>query len=335
MKQPEISVIVPVYNAGKYLRRCVDSILAQTFTDFELLLINDGSTDSSPAICDQYASADSRVRVFHKPNGGVSSARNLGLDNARGQWIAFVDADDYVDNGYLKSILPNENEFVIGSMIWESSKDSIKTSFVPKTYDYNEIIPFLERNISVQMFTGPCFKLYLRRLLVEHDIKFERNLQHNEDFVFVLRYLCTQKFYIRTISECYYHYQRDIEQSLSVKHVSYENNFRFLDMMHTYIDYIYRLYDYDKIPYYIFREHTANCFMHLIKSILHGYESVPRRIIKLHEILQDSRIRNLLLDTNYVYRDGHKTLSRVVVRLLCRVYYFPHELEIYKKLSYD
>lgn len=96
MSTPKISVIVPVYNVEKWLHRCIDSILAQTFTDFELLLIDDGSTDASGAICDEYAQRDSRVRVFHKPNGGVSSARNLGLDNAQGEWIAFCDSDDLV-----------------------------------------------------------------------------------------------------------------------------------------------------------------------------------------------------------------------------------------------
>ena len=92
---PKISVIVPVYNVEKYLPRCIDSILSQTFTDFELLLIDDGSPDNCGKICDEYAAKDSRVRVFHKPNGGVSSARNLGLDNARGEWIAFIDSDDF------------------------------------------------------------------------------------------------------------------------------------------------------------------------------------------------------------------------------------------------
>ena len=94
---PKISVIVPVYNTEKYLRRCIDSVLAQTYQDFELLLIDDGSKDSSGAICDEYAAKDARVRVFHKENGGVSSARNLGLDNARGEWVTFVDSDDYIE----------------------------------------------------------------------------------------------------------------------------------------------------------------------------------------------------------------------------------------------
>ena len=84
---PKISVIVPVYKAEAYLHRCVDSLLAQTFTDFEVLLVDDGSPDRSGEICDEYARKDRRVRVFHKENGGVSSARNMGLDNARGEYV--------------------------------------------------------------------------------------------------------------------------------------------------------------------------------------------------------------------------------------------------------
>lgn len=99
---PAISMIVPVYNTELYLHRCIDSILSQTFTDFELLLIDDGSTDRSGEICDEYAGKDKRVRVFHKENGGVSSARNLGLDEARGEWIAFVDSDDWVSTKLLE-----------------------------------------------------------------------------------------------------------------------------------------------------------------------------------------------------------------------------------------
>ena len=91
---PAISVIVPVYQAERLLPQCVESVLGQTFSDWELLLVDDGSRDGSPALCDAYAAGDARVRVFHKPNGGVSSARNLGLEQARGQCIAFLDADD-------------------------------------------------------------------------------------------------------------------------------------------------------------------------------------------------------------------------------------------------
>lgn len=100
-----ISIIVPVYNSEKTLCRCVDSILAQTYQNFELILIDDGSIDQSGKICDDYVRLDSRVRVFHKKNGGVSAARNVGLDNAKGTWLTFIDSDDYIQENYLSYII--------------------------------------------------------------------------------------------------------------------------------------------------------------------------------------------------------------------------------------
>lgn len=110
---PKISFIVPVYNVEQYLPRCIDSILIQSFRDYEVLLINDGSKDKSGAICDEYASKDSRIIVFHKENGGVSSARNVGLDNARGEWVTFVDADDYLlPNTISKNIINDRYDLI-------------------------------------------------------------------------------------------------------------------------------------------------------------------------------------------------------------------------------
>ena len=99
-----ISVIVPVYNVENYIHHCVDSILSQSFSDFELLLIDDGSNDKSGLICDEYARKDSRIKVYHKENGGVSSARNLGIEKANGEWICFIDADDYVRQDFFSDI---------------------------------------------------------------------------------------------------------------------------------------------------------------------------------------------------------------------------------------
>lgn len=93
---PKVSIIVPVYNAEKYLRECVESVLCQTLSDIELILVDDGSTDSSPTLCDQYAAQDRRVKVIHKPNGRAASARNAGLRVASGEYVAFVDADDWI-----------------------------------------------------------------------------------------------------------------------------------------------------------------------------------------------------------------------------------------------
>lgn len=104
---PRISIIVPVYNVEKYLNKCIESILSQSFTDFELLLIDDGSTDSSGKICDEYAAKYDHIVVIHKENGGVSSARNLGLSLAQGEYVGFIDSDDYVDSEMYKTLFEN------------------------------------------------------------------------------------------------------------------------------------------------------------------------------------------------------------------------------------
>ena len=108
-----ISVIVPIYKVEKYLRRCVDSILNQSYTDFELLLIDDGSPDNCPQICDEYARRDDRVRVFHKPNGGLSDARNYGIDRMKGDYVSFIDSDDYVGPDYLKILMDLIKEYAV------------------------------------------------------------------------------------------------------------------------------------------------------------------------------------------------------------------------------
>lgn len=107
MDKPLISIIIPVYNSDKTINRCVDSILSQTFNNWELLLIDDGSTDRSGELCDEYSAKDQRIKVFHKKNGGVSSARNLGLNNVKGEWITFCDSDDFVYPNWLKNYVDN------------------------------------------------------------------------------------------------------------------------------------------------------------------------------------------------------------------------------------
>ena len=124
MTNPKVSVIVPVYNVEKYLHRCIDSILAQSFTDFELLLVNDGSKDKSGEICDEYAAKDSRVRVFHKENGGVTSARKLGFDSSVGEYVLFVDSDDYLDKDGIASLVSLSDDDV-DIIIGDSLKDRV------------------------------------------------------------------------------------------------------------------------------------------------------------------------------------------------------------------
>jgi glycosyltransferase involved in cell wall biosynthesis len=146
MEYPQISIIVPVYNAENYLNRCVDSILTQTFTDFEIILVNDGSSDNSGAICDEYALKDNRIKVIHKRNGGVSSARNIGIENSIGKWITFIDADDYIEAGFLNIPTEATEDLLIQNYQYFNEKEYVKI-FKKKNISNSEFQNFINENI--------------------------------------------------------------------------------------------------------------------------------------------------------------------------------------------
>lgn len=191
MSTPTISVIVPVYNAKKYLHRCIDSILSQTFTDFELLLIDDGSKDKSGAICDEYAVKDNRVRVFHKENGGVSSARNLGLDNARGEWITFIDADDYLyDGAFPISLKGFSVDLIVGGYSHVYVRTGKVFNNIPdnRTLDIRKDAEYFGAIIGTYLTTPWC-KLFKRYIIQNSKLRFCENLSYGEDTDFVFRYI--------------------------------------------------------------------------------------------------------------------------------------------------
>ncbi len=191
MNPPLISVIVPVYNAESTLSECVGSILGQKYKDFELILVDDGSKDSSPHICDEYAHDNGQVIVFHKPNGGVSSARNHGLDHARGKWIAFVDSDDYVTDGYFDGVVEQKEDVLIkGYQKLDHSgivegKESEDLLGIPAFSD------FLSQYVTDSLLRGPVFKFYKRSLI--GDLRFLTDMKIGEDAWFVFNYLARCK----------------------------------------------------------------------------------------------------------------------------------------------
>lgn len=192
---PKISVIVPVYNVEKYLCSCIDSILSQSFTDFELILVDDGSSDSSGQICDEYAIRDKRVRVKHVENGGPSKARNIGLSYATGEWVMFVDADDWLDiNTFdvLNSDLSLADIIYFGfKRVYPTyTKQNIPKS-IPITTSFEKIDMELERLISSkeQYFGFSVNKFFLRSIIETHQISFPEDLIVREDEVFALRYI--------------------------------------------------------------------------------------------------------------------------------------------------
>lgn len=220
-----ISVIVPIFNAEKYLHRCIKRILAQDYTDYELLLIDDGSTDNSGTICDEYAIKDNRIRVFHKENGGVSSARNWGLDNAIGEYIMFVDSDDYMLPGMLEVMLSTleskKADLVIcgttetGGGYWRPIADV--------NYSINQLKESFVSLLHTELLSPPWNKIYKKEIIRSN--RFCEDISFGEDLLFNIQYLekCEN---ISFIKESPFYHEKENENSLVVKF----NRNRLLDI---------------------------------------------------------------------------------------------------------
>lgn len=190
-EKPLISVIVPVYNVGPYLTPCVDSLLGQTYQHIEVLLIDDGSTDGSGAVCDGYAARDPRVRVLHQKNQGVSAARNAGLDAAAGAYIAFVDADDYVAPDYLEVLQRDLETQKVDIVCCEIGKvDSNGVILNPGVFSLKgkRVISGNDDLLSIIAFRGIIFGALYRSSFMK-DTRFE-NLRYGEDSLFVFNLTC-------------------------------------------------------------------------------------------------------------------------------------------------
>lgn len=227
---PLISIIVPVYKVEKYLKQCVESILAQTYRNFELILVDDGSPDTCPALCDEFAKVDPRVIVIHKTNGGLSDARNAGLDVAHGEYVGFVDSDDFIAPNMYKVMLhaakENNADFVLcnymrvdqcGAQIVGAEEQQYATN---QTYGKNEFIHEL-----LQPYGGYYVvawnKLYRKSLF--HDLRFPVGKQHEDEYV--IHHIIGNSEVIASVQDCLYYYrQREdsiMARGFSIKSMDY------------------------------------------------------------------------------------------------------------------
>ena len=191
MNPPLISVIVPVYNAESTLSECVCSILSQKYNNFELILVDDGSKDSSPEICDEYSQKDNRVKVFHKPNGGVSSARNLGISKARGERLTFIDADDYITNGYLDGVVEQKEDVLIKGYQKFDHSGIVSGKGAENLLGISDFPDFLSQYVTDSLLRCPWTKFYKRSLI--GDLRFLTDMKIGEDAWFVFNYLAKCK----------------------------------------------------------------------------------------------------------------------------------------------
>lgn len=218
-----ISLIVPVYNVSLYLKRCIESILVQDFNTFELILVNDGSTDNSLDICKHYANQDSRIRVIDQPNGGVSNARNKGLEVANGEFICFIDSDDWAEPNYLSSFVSfyqtTYTDLIISNVV--NQKNNSKTNnkpFVERSIQSESFVPedFFNGNDFILENT-PFAKLFKKSIIDDNNIRFNINLKNGEDFIFVLQYALVCKK-IDFINSYTYNYNKESDSSVTQKY---------------------------------------------------------------------------------------------------------------------
>lgn len=191
-----ISVIIPVFNAEQYVTKTIDSILAQTFTDFELVLVNDGSKDRTGVICEEYANRDARIRVIHQSNAGASEARNHGIVCSKYNLLTFIDADDIVEQDYIEQLIfdfkkHKDADFVIQGLTQIFPDRKILFNLHDEIYDLRNIDDckrFFD-NTYLNDYSGPYCKIYRKEILNKWGITFSRNIIYAEDFDFMLQYL--------------------------------------------------------------------------------------------------------------------------------------------------
>ncbi len=188
------SIIIPVYNAGKTLNRCVKSILNQSFSDYEIILVNDGSKDNSLKICDDFSKKYENIKSINKPNGGASSARNKGLDNAVGDYILFVDSDDYVNENYFSEFEKYDatNGLVVFTNSWVSNTKTGKRE-IKDNFEDSDIYGKTKYLIDSRTINGTMGKIFDRNLIERLNLRFDERMPVAEDFIFCLTYLmnCT------------------------------------------------------------------------------------------------------------------------------------------------
>lgn len=238
----KISVIIPIYNAEVYLEKCLESIKNQSFTEYEVLLIDDGSTDKSGEICDSFAAEDSRFHVIRKSNGGVSSARNTGIDQAKGEWLCFVDSDDTVEKDYLLHLyqgagLQKDILIIHGfKTILPKGQFRVRT-FGTHLYTTSDMYKLFE-DLYTNRSGHPFAKLYNTQIVRQNQIRFIEQIHYAEDVMFMLTYMC-HIHAIQTLDGYNYNYYiRNNPNSLSQRIFSFESEYICYE---TYIDRINKL----------------------------------------------------------------------------------------------
>lgn len=323
---PVISVIIPIYNSEAFLDGCIQSVIEQSYKNWELILVDDGSTDSSSKICDKYTLLDERVKVIHKINGGVGSARNEGLKISVGQWIVFIDSDDYVRPSYFENLLSQTNKDVD---LVVSFPEVILKDKAYKLNHYKEGL--VTENDTDKLFsiydlhehTSPWGKLYRANIIKDNDICFCKDMCFGEDAVFLYTFLLfAHNVFILNKSD--YCYRGEIEGSLSKRMNTVDDEYINYSHIHEIVSSLIKqktVINVDAvlklnalIEVYIWR--TLNTLYHnkiSYKRRLHIISSLDFSVISLNNKMskKDFLLKSMLRHKLYWIYDMSRTFVRV------------------------
>lgn len=238
IKNEKISIVVPIYNVEEYLPRCLDSIIAQTYTNIEIMLIDDGSPDNAGAICNEYATKDSRIRVFHIPNGGVAKARQLGVESSTGDYIVFVDPDDWLPLDSVEVLYSNMSEevdLVVGA--YTKFRMNQEQVFIKRNSVVLDTPNYIERLTTKKIVLTPWGRLYRRSLFVSHSFP---RVKRSQDFLMNYELSCRVRT-VKLIEKSVYNYFEREDSAMKTQKYSISKS----DI--SFIDEAFRIYDIDNM----------------------------------------------------------------------------------------
>lgn len=317
-----ISVIVPVYNVEKYLNKCVDSIINQTYKNLEIILVDDGSPDNCGKICDDYAKKDSRIRVFHKENSGVSSARNLGINNSTGNWIAFIDSDDWIEEKYFEIMLDkakkeNADIVICGyNKIWKNKIEPINTSMGDKVYNSKE---YLINCLYPQTGFGFCHMKIIKKDCIGQAL-FDEKIAVGEDALFNIE-ISKNIEKVVFLSKPLYNY-RNNENSL-VKRFDQNYAKKYLQSMKECKEYLFNNYNEDEIIQKYYNFVAFHVMLVAVNYCYHPNNEIKNKRKLLKEICEYDEFKDGIRKSNY---DGFSLTRKITLFTLKYKMYLVTEL---------
>lgn len=302
-KTTAVSIIVPVYNKEKYLSECVDSILRQNFKDFELILVDDGSKDSSWNTIKEYADKDKRVVPIHQENAGVSAARNAGLDRAQGKWICFVDADDYLPKNGLKILVEHAEECDADIINGNATRVEDNKQF--KIFNFKDEV--VKSNIYPRLVHfAPWAQLFKRNIIEAHHLRYVRGLAYSEDNVFILHYSLYASS-IEFVNQSVYNYRINSDsaiQNKDYKKVAYHQMWAAHE--------VYKLKDKESS----LRNFIINRTKILISSSINAYVYRAINVLKINDIIR--LYSDFFKETNMFHEYIIKATTLHTIKLLLK-----------------